>query len=637
MRRRILRTLVTLCTALGLLALPTGLTSTAHAATSEDVVRNEEGHFLAKAEFNSGLHYYHENGKPGPGVNSFQVLDRCGDGLIPKVTWTQGTTTRVATLTDECLLPGFPFRSHTVKTGYAPEVMEKTTWYVSLVDANGELKYAGDAFLEDWLGSYSHDTESEFFVHSSVYRDEFGDTGRDTVIASLVPTTEAYGRVGSVNEVWDELLERTPLPPGITADQNESMLKQLACHLLYAIPGKTGGPTWDLEAEHPNIPWEEVLDPVEVRNHECNWGFIGDRLPTIPPVNGDPDDAAPMVHAGRDVSGNEGSEVRLDGAASDDSGRPATEWSYTVGDDVDAGTTCAFTDKTSVDTAFTCTDDGTFTVTLTADDGVNRPVSDSARVTVRNVAPALTLKGPENWSVHRVGGEVGVRATFTDPGSNDTHTCKVTWDDGQVSTFDAKDGVCDAGHGFGRAGMNTIKVAVADDDGGSDAEETMVVVYDPRAGLLTGLGSVDGSAFTVASKYASASSTVPAGAVVLDVPTHDGRLKVVSTKLEWLVITPDGKAAVKGESVDHGFLGYAQAGKFRGVVWPLSAGDVPPENPLYDTSPGASWDLDRAQPKAVTAGAMVIDSGWIPGLPKLPGTGGLLDDLLPRTGLELGH
>ncbi|MEU3683879.1 hypothetical protein AB0E99_23500 [Streptomyces sp. NPDC030592] len=276
-------------------------------------MRNEDGQFLAKAEFNSGLHYYHHNGKPGPGVNSFRVLDRCGDGLTPKVTWTENTRTRVATLTDECLLPGFPYRTHTVKTGYAPETMEETTWYVSLVDANGELQYTGDAYPDDWMGSYSHDTGSEFFVHSSVYRDEFGTTGQDTVIASIVPTTEAYGRVGSVNEVCNEFLEPTPLPPGITADQNESMLKQLACHLLYAIPGQTGGPAWDLEAEHPNIPWEEVLDPSKVLDHECNWGFTGDRLPTIPPVNGDPDDASPMVHAGPDTAGDEGSQVRPDG------------------------------------------------------------------------------------------------------------------------------------------------------------------------------------------------------------------------------------------------------------------------------------------------------------------------------------
>ncbi|MCQ4202696.1 PKD domain-containing protein [Streptomyces sp. NPDC058783] len=207
-----------------------------------------------------------------------------------------------------------------------------------------------------------------------------------------------------------------------------------------------------------------------------------------------------------------------------------------------------------MDTGFTCTDDGTFTVTLTADDGVNRPVSDSAQVTVKNVAPAIRVTGPEDWSMHRVRDEVSVRATFTDPGFNDTHTCKVTWDDGQVSTFSATDGACAAGHRFNHAGMNTIKVEAADDDG-SDNGQTMAVVHDPRAGLLTGLGTVDGSAFTVAGKYPSAGSTVPAGAVVLSVPTENGRLKVVSTKLEWLVITPDSKAAVKGESARHASSG----------------------------------------------------------------------------------
>jgi hypothetical protein len=120
-----------------------------------------------------------------------------------------------------------------------------------------------------------------------------------------VPTTNAYGRVGSFDETRDELLERTPLPSGATADQSESMLKQLACHLLYAIPGRTGIPTWELEAEHANIPGEKVLDPT----HECNWGFDGDRMPTIAPMNGDPDDSSPMVHAGPDATGNEGSQA----------------------------------------------------------------------------------------------------------------------------------------------------------------------------------------------------------------------------------------------------------------------------------------------------------------------------------------
>jgi hypothetical protein len=153
-----------------------------------------------------------------------------------------------------------------------------------------------------------------------------------------------------------------------------------------------------------------------------------------------------------------------------------------------------------------------------------------------------------------------------------------------MSTLNATDGACEAGHRFNHAGTNTTKVEAADDDNDSDNGQTMAVAHDPRAGLLTGLGTVDGSAFTVAGKYPPAGSTVPARTAVPSVPTQDGRLNVESTKLEWLVITPDGKAAVKDESARHSFLGYAEAAKFRGVVWPLSAGNVPPEQPLYATT-----------------------------------------------------
>ncbi|KOX04340.1 hypothetical protein ADK66_26895, partial [Micromonospora sp. NRRL B-16802] len=72
----------------------------------------------------------------------------------------------------------------------------------------------------------------------------------------------------------------------------------------------------------------------------------------------------------------------MNGSARDDGGAPSTRWSYTAGSDVDAGATCAFEDAGTPVTTISCTDDGTFTVTLTADDGVNGAVSDSATVTL---------------------------------------------------------------------------------------------------------------------------------------------------------------------------------------------------------------------------------------------------------------
>ncbi|MFC5818702.1 hypothetical protein [Nonomuraea harbinensis] len=91
-------------------------------------------------------------------------------------------------------------------------------------------------------------------------------------------------------------------------------------------------------------------------------------------------------------------------------------------------------------TTISCTDDGTFTVTLTASDGVNAPVSDSARVRLRNAPPRPSITGPAPWSAHRAGTPVSLTAPFTDPGANDTHTCAIVWDDGRTDSFAATSG-----------------------------------------------------------------------------------------------------------------------------------------------------------------------------------------------------
>ncbi len=77
-------------------------------------------------------------------------------------------------------------------------------------------------------------------------------------------------------------------------------------------------------------------------------------------------------------------------------------------------------------TTVTCTDDGTWTLTLTANDGVNPPVSASATLTVSNAAPTVSIDTPAAGSY--VGTPaITLNAPFTDPGSNDTQTCTVDW------------------------------------------------------------------------------------------------------------------------------------------------------------------------------------------------------------------
>ena len=85
---------------------------------------------------------------------------------------------------------------------------------------------------------------------------------------------------------------------------------------------------------------------------------------------------SPVVNAGPDVSTAPGTPVALNGSASDPDGDALT-LAWTV-----SGSSCTITPTNTAVASITCTDPGTYTATLTASDGINPPVSDSATVTV---------------------------------------------------------------------------------------------------------------------------------------------------------------------------------------------------------------------------------------------------------------
>ena len=94
-----------------------------------------------------------------------------------------------------------------------------------------------------------------------------------------------------------------------------------------------------------------------------------------PPPN-DP----PTVNAGPDVSGSINEALALDGTATDPDGDTLTyAWTVTG--------PCTLATPAAVDTTVTCTAPGTYTATLTVDDGTNPPVSDTASVIVSDGPP----------------------------------------------------------------------------------------------------------------------------------------------------------------------------------------------------------------------------------------------------------
>lgn len=362
-----------------------------------------------------------------------------------------------------------------------------------------------------------------------------------------------------------------------------------------------------------------------------------------PPTGGEPGEDPPaVVDAGPDVDGAEGAPIELRGTAVDGGMVPWARWTYAKGSDVDTGATCAFTDQYKAATQIRCTDDGTFTVTLAAQDGHQAVAStDTAVVHVSNVAPSSQLVLPRPWQVFRAGDQVTLGAAVTDPGDNDTLTCTTNWDDRTASTDPASGRECRQTHTFTSAGMYTIRSTVTDDDGGVSAPTSvMVVVFDPighwanadgsylsTAGALTASPDATGEAwFHLAAKYYP-QNAMPLGTATTWLPGTDYRFTSTGSTLDWLVVTADGKVAARGTgtlaglSGRYGFVFYAYDGcdaggapgacmpggdRFRAVVWPLTAAPDPGAATVYDNQSGASYDVDQALPVPLSSGTVLI-------------------------------
>lgn len=248
-----------------------------------------------------------------------------------------------------------------------------------------------------------------------------------------------------------------------------------------------------------------------------------------------PENPAPVVNAGPDKSGTEGSPVGLSGTATDT--EPITvAWSAVAGPGVDAGATCTFANPAVAGTTVTCTDDGTWTLTLTANDGTNPPVADSMTLTIANAAPTVKITSPADLEV-LTSTTVTLRANVADPGANDVLTCTVDWGDGTTSQGTISGGVCTATHTYAEEGVWEITVTVADDDGAEASETVLVTVAKPNKGKVTGGG------FTVVNGRTSFGFVAKADASGLK-----GQLQLKSGKHKFhgdtvTAFTVDGKTA----------------------------------------------------------------------------------------------
>ena len=268
-------------------------------------------------------------------------------------------------------------------------------------------------------------------------------------------------------------------------------------------------------------------------------------------------------------------------------------------------------------------------ITVTVTDKDSGAGIASGNVTVNNLAPVLTgVTGPLDPLA--LGSEATVSASFTDVGTQDTHTCTFAWDDGEPDAAGtASGGSCSAPHTYAAAGVFTVGVTVTDDDTGSTSQNfEFVVIFDPSAGFVTGGGfinsppgaytadpSLTGKAnFGFVSKYKKGAN-VPTGQTQFKFKVANFNFH--STIYEWLVIAGP-KAQYKGTGTvngtgDFGFLltttdgqqpGGGGEDKFRiKIVDKNNNGEI-----VYDNVPGESEDIDSANPQVLGGGSIVIHS-----------------------------
>jgi|GEM_PF-1125382 hypothetical protein len=191
----------------------------------------------------------------------------------------------------------------------------------------------------------------------------------------------------------------------------------------------------------------------------------------------------PSVGAGGPYAGVEGAGVTLSGTAVDpEADALAVTWTYTVVG-ADAGTLCSLTGEHTLTPVVTCTDDALVTTTLSASDGVNPAVHDTATVDIRNAPPTVSAPVVAPNPV-AVGGTVALSSAFADQGINDDHTATISWGDASSSAATVTEtlgagGTASGSHSYSAPGDYLVKVTVNDKDGGVGTATTHVVVSAP--------------------------------------------------------------------------------------------------------------------------------------------------------------
>jgi PKD repeat protein len=273
-----------------------------------------------------------------------------------------------------------------------------------------------------------------------------------------------FGRIQLLDLTENTTVDLVSLTSGDIGDFGKPPARLLGCgHHVIATPSASYDEQYDLCTD-----WQSFSTPLGGRaGHSLRLRFevtevgVGDNVATTLAFEDVELAAAPIVA--------EGVVKQVEGPAFDP---PASyAWSVQPGCTIVTGTAASQT------VSFTCADNGVYQLNLVTTDEFGGPLGDDASsVTVTNVAPTVNPISVPAQIVPN--SQFTASATFTDPGSGDTHAGVWDWGDG-TKTDPAtliSSGTFANTHTYAQPGNYTITLTVTDDDAGSDAAQVTRLV-----------------------------------------------------------------------------------------------------------------------------------------------------------------
>jgi DNA/RNA endonuclease G (NUC1) len=312
-----------------------------------------------------------------------------------------------------------------------------TFYFTNIVPQTADNNQGPWSKFEIYLGNIARDQTKEVYVIAGVAGDKGRFLGKDkiTIPASLWKVAVIVPRDRGVNDI------RT------IAD-----LEVIAVDM----PNITGilGEKWET--------YKTTVDAIETASGYDVLAALPDHIE----IAVESDTKPPVAALDGPYTGVESSAVAMSGAASTDPDGDALTYAWTFGDGKSA---------TGVSASHTYAQNGTYTVTLTVKDARGLTSVATTTATVANVAPSIASFTGAATVVS--GAPFSVAGRFTDPGVNDVWSYTVAWGDGAPAMGGASPtAVISASHTYLRAGSYTVKLTVADRDGGSDESELRVQV-----------------------------------------------------------------------------------------------------------------------------------------------------------------